>query len=162
MLEIRGDDVVIDIGYKSEGVIKIDEWKEDGTDSQPPKAGDTVEVLLETVESEDGSFSSGATAELPEQWPSDIPEPDGLAIMSATVIGADGEQAITIRGTADGEDFVDSYGSALESAGFDEQSTFTSGDTINNVYSNDQWTIGVIYFGESSDSQVTVSVYSNS
>ena len=33
VLEIRGDDVVIDIGYKSEGVIKIDEWKEDGVDT---------------------------------------------------------------------------------------------------------------------------------
>ena len=26
VLEILGDDVVIDIGYKSEGVIKLDEW----------------------------------------------------------------------------------------------------------------------------------------
>ena len=26
--EIRGEDVLIDIGYKSEGVVKIDEWKE--------------------------------------------------------------------------------------------------------------------------------------
>ena len=56
VLEIRGDDVVIDIGYKSEGVIKIDEWKEEGSDAPPPKPGDTVEVLLETVESEDGTI----------------------------------------------------------------------------------------------------------
>ena len=113
------------------------------------------------VESDDGSFSSGSTTELPEEWPSEIPEPDALAIVSASVISSDTEQAITITGTSDDEGFVESYGSVLESAGFDEQSTFTSGDTINNVYSNDQWTIGVIYFGESSDSQVTVSVYSN-
>src|SRR5437867_11036417 len=57
VLEIRGDDVVIDIGYKSEGVIKIDEWKEEGSDAPPPKPGDTVEVLLETVESEDGTIA---------------------------------------------------------------------------------------------------------
>ena len=113
------------------------------------------------VESDDGSFSSGSTTELPEEWPSEIPEPDALAIVSASVISSDTEQAITVTGTADDEGFVEDYGGVLESAGFDEQSTFTSGDTINNVYSNDQWTIGVIYFGESSDSQVTVSVYSN-
>jgi len=69
VLEIRGDDVVIDIGYKSEGVIKIDEWKEDGTDSQPPKAGDTVEVLLETVESEDGTIQlSYRKAKRQKEW----------------------------------------------------------------------------------------------
>src|SRR5215203_1501820 len=32
VLEIRGDDVVIDIGYKSEGVIRLEEWKEEGLD----------------------------------------------------------------------------------------------------------------------------------
>ena len=98
----------------------------------------------------------------PRNGPPRSPSPARLAIVSASVISSDTEQAITITGTADDEGFVESYGSVLESAGFDEQSTFTSGDTINNVYSNDQWTIGVIYFGESSDSQVTVSVYSNS
>jgi small subunit ribosomal protein S1 len=69
VLEIRGDDVVIDIGYKSEGVIKIDEWREDGTDAQPPKAGDTVEVLLETAESEDGTIQlSYRKAKRQKEW----------------------------------------------------------------------------------------------
>ena len=54
VLEIRGEDVVIDIGYKSEGVIRLDEWREEGGDTPPPKPGDTVEVLLETVEGETG------------------------------------------------------------------------------------------------------------
>ncbi len=113
------------------------------------------------VESEDGSFSSGSTTELPEQWPSDIPEPDGLSITNATVIGSATEQAITVVGTVDGEGFVDSYASALQSAGFDEQSTFRSDGTINNVYSNGDWTVGVVYFGDQNENQVTVSVYSN-
>ena len=69
VLEIRGDDVVIDIGYKSEGVIKIDEWKEDGSDTPPPKPGDTVEVLLETVESEDGTIQlSYRKAKRQKEW----------------------------------------------------------------------------------------------
>ncbi len=114
-----------------------------------------------SVESEDGSFSAGATTELPEEWPGEIPDPSGLAITSATVIGSDAEQAITVSGTVDGDGFVESYGSALESAGFNEDSTFTSGSTINNVYSNDSWTVGVVYFGDASENQVTVSVYSS-
>jgi small subunit ribosomal protein S1 len=69
VLEIRGDDVVIDIGYKSEGVIRIDEWKEEGSDSPPPKPGDIVEVLLETVESEDGTIAlSYRKAKRQKEW----------------------------------------------------------------------------------------------
>jgi small subunit ribosomal protein S1 len=69
VLEIRGDDVVIDIGYKSEGVIKLDEWREEGSDAPPPKAGDTVEVLLETVESEDGTIQlSYRKAKRQKEW----------------------------------------------------------------------------------------------
>ena len=69
VLEIRGDDVVIDIGYKSEGVIKLDEWKEDGNAGPPPKAGDIVEVLLETAESEDGTIQlSYRKAKRQKEW----------------------------------------------------------------------------------------------
>lgn len=69
VLEIRGDDVVIDIGYKSEGVIKIEEWREEGSDAPPPKPGDTVEVLLETVESEDGTIAlSYRKAKRQKEW----------------------------------------------------------------------------------------------
>jgi small subunit ribosomal protein S1 len=69
VLEIRGDDVVIDIGYKSEGVIKLEEWKDDGAEGPPPKAGDSVEVLLETVEGEDGTIAlSYRKAKRQKEW----------------------------------------------------------------------------------------------
>ncbi|MDB5308129.1 MAG: rpsA 1 [Gemmataceae bacterium] len=70
VLEIRGDDVVIDIGYKSEGVIKLDEWRDEGAEGiAPPKAGDTVEVLLETVEGEDGAIAlSYRKAKRQKEW----------------------------------------------------------------------------------------------
>jgi small subunit ribosomal protein S1 len=68
--DIRGEDVVIDIGYKSEGVIKIDEWREEGADAvAPPKVGDKVQVLLETVEGEDGGISlSYRKAKRQKEW----------------------------------------------------------------------------------------------
>jgi len=113
------------------------------------------------VESEDGSFSAGATTELPDAWPDEIPEPDGLAISSASVIGSGTEQAITVSGSVDGDEFVDSYGAALGSAGFEEESTFSSNGTINNVYTNGTWTVGIVYFADAADNQVTVSVYSS-
>jgi small subunit ribosomal protein S1 len=57
VLGIVGDQVLIDIGYKSEGVISLDEWKEEGTDQVvPPQIGDEVQVLLESVEDESGAI----------------------------------------------------------------------------------------------------------
>ncbi len=111
------------------------------------------------MESEDGSFSTGAATELPEQWPADVPEPDGLAIMSATVIGSDTELTVSVTGTTDGERFVEAYAGQLEAAGFSETSSFTSDGTINNNYSNGEWTVNVGFFGTDSDNQTTISLF---
>ncbi len=51
IIEIGRNEVVVDIGYKSEGVIHIDEFK----DASKLKVGDETEVLLEKVEDESGS-----------------------------------------------------------------------------------------------------------
>ena len=50
VLEIRPREVLVDIGYKSEGVIPISEFDEAGE----VEVGDEVEVLLERLENEDG------------------------------------------------------------------------------------------------------------
>jgi small subunit ribosomal protein S1 len=49
VLEIRPREVLVDIGYKSEGVIPISEF-----DDAEVEVGDEVEVLLERLENEDG------------------------------------------------------------------------------------------------------------
>lgn len=46
---IKGSDVFVDIGYKSEGIVPIGEFKDDGA---PPKVGDTIRVLLVELENE--------------------------------------------------------------------------------------------------------------
>ncbi len=50
VLNILGDDVLIDVGYKSEGVIPLAEFE----NSEDVKPGDAVEVLLEAVEDDSG------------------------------------------------------------------------------------------------------------
>jgi len=45
-----GDDVIVDVGLKSEGVVPISEWD----DRSAIDPGDTVDVWLETVESDSG------------------------------------------------------------------------------------------------------------
>ena len=52
VVEVVGDQVVVDVGYKSEGLVSLNEWE----DEPPPKAGDNVEVLLEGMEDETGEI----------------------------------------------------------------------------------------------------------
>jgi Ribosomal protein S1 len=51
VLSIEGDEVLVDIGYKSEGMVSLNEW---GEDEEKPKVGDTIEVLLEEIEDDFG------------------------------------------------------------------------------------------------------------
>src|SRR5215216_4254324 len=51
VMEIRENMVVLDIGFKSEGTIPLEEFK----DLPDLKAGDEVEVLLEHLEDQEGS-----------------------------------------------------------------------------------------------------------
>ncbi len=66
VVRVEGDEVLIDIGYKSEGIVPLDEWE---PDAPPPKAGDTVAVLLEEIEDEFGLILlSKRKADRIRQW----------------------------------------------------------------------------------------------
>jgi small subunit ribosomal protein S1 len=52
VVELVGDQVVVDVGYKSEGLVALAEWE----DEPAPVPGDTVEVLLEGMEDETGEI----------------------------------------------------------------------------------------------------------
>ncbi len=55
ILHIVAEEVWIDVGYKSEGVIPLEEWFDEGQNKiVPPNPGDTVQVLLEAVEDDSG------------------------------------------------------------------------------------------------------------
>jgi len=63
VLKVSDDDVVIDIGYKSDGIINADEF------SRELKPGDTVEVYLERKEDRDGQLVlSKAKADKVRRW----------------------------------------------------------------------------------------------
>jgi small subunit ribosomal protein S1 len=51
ILRINEDQVLVDIGFKSEGLISLTEWDEGET---PPQIGDVVRVLVEELEDESG------------------------------------------------------------------------------------------------------------
>jgi small subunit ribosomal protein S1 len=57
VLNVVGDEVWVDVGYKSEGVIPRQEWYDEGLDKiVPPQPGDEIQVLLDAVEDESGAI----------------------------------------------------------------------------------------------------------
>ena len=53
VLKVTPSEVIVDVGYKSEGIIQIDEFL-DETGQVTVEAGDIVDVLLERTEDRDG------------------------------------------------------------------------------------------------------------
>jgi small subunit ribosomal protein S1 len=52
VVEINDEWALIDVGFKSEGTVGLDEW---GPEEAPPKLGDIITVLIEEVEDELGA-----------------------------------------------------------------------------------------------------------
>jgi small subunit ribosomal protein S1 len=53
VLQVSDSEVIVDVGYKSEGIIPVDEFR-DETGKISVKAGDIVDVLLEKTEDKEG------------------------------------------------------------------------------------------------------------
>ena len=65
VIEVRPKEVLVDIGYKSEGVIAANEFE----DIKTIKVGDEVNVLIEKLEDKDGMVVlSKEKAEFKENW----------------------------------------------------------------------------------------------
>jgi small subunit ribosomal protein S1 len=57
VVNVTDGSVIVDVGYKSEGIIDLQEWYDEGLDKVvPPKPGDEIQVLLDAVEDEMGSI----------------------------------------------------------------------------------------------------------
>ncbi len=70
VINVVGDEVWVDVGYRSEGIIPLNEWYDEGVDKVvPPNPGDEVRVLLDAVEDDMGSIVlSYRKAKRQEEW----------------------------------------------------------------------------------------------
>lgn len=115
------------------------------------------------VSTPDGVFSS--TGELPADFPSTIPLPEGLAVASSSSMSDDDSGTIfSVNGTVDGgiADVTDAYVAALEAAGFTKQSITTSPDGTIIGYVSDEWTVsGGIFVDPNGgeDAQVGLTIF---
>ena len=65
VIEVRSKEVIVDIGYKSEGSVPLNEFDEDNR----PELGSTIEVLIEVLENREGQVElSHERAEFKKNW----------------------------------------------------------------------------------------------
>lgn len=122
--------------------------------------GDVDEDGL-TVEGEDGEAVFATTEGVPPQWPSDVPQPQGLSDITGTYFSDGEEVSIVITGTASGglQDVFDEYRGQLEDAGFEEQSTFTQGDeAANATYLRGDSFVAVTVQSQGDDTEVVIAL----
>jgi small subunit ribosomal protein S1 len=86
VVEVQTDYVLVDINYKSEGLIPIDEFRMvDGVRSV--KAGDTVEVLIDRIENENGMIGlSKNKADMMRAWTDISKAAENEEVIEGTVI----------------------------------------------------------------------------
>jgi small subunit ribosomal protein S1 len=87
VLQVVGDEVWVDVGYKSEGVLPLAEWYDEGLDKVvPPQAGDEIQVLLDAVEDETGAIVlSYRKAKRQKEWEEVIEKHKEGDVVSGTV-----------------------------------------------------------------------------
>jgi len=111
----------------SDGTFTVTDADGDVTTGEVSSDGDSVDF---TVDGEDGDavFTSGEG--IPDQWPSDVPEPQGLDEVFGTYISNDESVIVTVNGTtpADAKDVFEDYADRLTDAGFSEETNFNQGD----------------------------------
>lgn len=100
--------------------------------------GDGNETV--TIETGDGeeSIEINSTDELPDDWPSEVPRPDGIDIDSVIDFGGDGVAEIFVSGSVeDGFAWFDDYVARLQAAGFEEQFAGRTDDGATGAYGDD-------------------------
>jgi hypothetical protein len=116
------------------------------------------------VETEDGSFSSGSTTEIPDNWPSNVPRPDALAIINATSMETPDGTSIQVTGNiGDPAPFVDDYASRLQAAGFTTESfsPYQGEESWVAVFEGPFTVVLNLFALDDSETTVTVSVVSS-
>ena len=91
IVEVNDEWALIDVGFKSEGTVNLNEW---GADEEVPKVGETVKVLIEEMEDELGAADdpygmislSKTKAEKIIEWEKIIGEISEGQVVTGTVI----------------------------------------------------------------------------
>jgi hypothetical protein len=151
-----GGEVDIDL---EDGEIKVQ--TEDGEFSLDIDEDDGSFSVEVDGEDGDGAFEIDSDGSIPDEWPGDVPEPEGLAIDTSSAFTSGDQVTVSITGTTDdAEAFADAYGGQLENAGLPQTSSLVQGDNITLFHENESWFVTIFGAPFEGSWQVTVSVIS--
>lgn len=145
---VDADESGVQIDGEDGASLDIDE---DGTFTATDENGETITGESDgeggfVVEGSDGDAIFSTSEGIPEEWPGDVPQPDGLSDVTGTYFAEGDDLSIVVTGTTsdDLRDAFEAYTGALQDAGFDEESTFTQGDeAASSTYVRDERRVSV-------------------
>lgn len=96
-----------------------------------------------TVTDDEGNeVAMGTDVALPDNWPAEIPTLDG-GTLSMVSVQSDGSASAMWMTDATPQEATDTYGAALESAGFTQSQTSNMGGMIVSEYTGNGYTVSV-------------------
>jgi len=167
-LEVESEDASLDVdedgtfvATDGDGEVITGDVDEDGGFTVENSDGEVITGDVDddggfTVENGDGEEVFATSDDIPDEWPDDVPQPEGLTDVVGTYFAEDDAESIIISGTTSGDvrDVFDRYAAAVEAAGFDETSVFTQDDdAATATYERDGRTlsVNVLSFGDSTE-----------
>lgn len=97
------------------------------------------------ISDEDGDSTldiDAGSGSLPDDWPADVPEPDGLSIESGSAFQSGDQSTFAVTGKASGKDWIDSYSTTLESAGLARTSSLEN-DGVSYFHESEEWIVTI-------------------
>ena len=121
-----------------------------------------------TLEGADGESVYRVDTDIPAEWPTEIPRPEGLDVEGGAFTQDGTDTVMTVVGTASGSavEYARSYGEAVAAAGLTETAKFDSDadgtSTAQRSYENDNWELNITGFVDDSSSIVNIFLVSTS
>ncbi len=146
-----GGDVDIDLGgggfniETDEGSIRVGEdgsFVIEGEDGQVI-TGDSDDGGGFNLQTDDGENVFRAGDGIPDEWPSDVPRPDGLSTVQGTYSSSGGFVQITVVGTPSGTaaDYLASYAASVEALGYERTSYFEGNGNTQYSFEGPTWLV---------------------
>ena len=138
-MSIRSDDGEFSIEVdENDGSVSISGVDDDGEFTIESEDGETV------FRSEDGETVMSSGADLPDDFPGDVPIPDGLSVEFSQRMETPDGTVFSVIGMVPGDpaEVSADYVARLESAGFDQVQLTTMPDGAFFAYQNDTYEIG--------------------
>ncbi|MEP1124564.1 MAG: hypothetical protein ABJH68_11815 [Ilumatobacter sp.] len=113
-----------------------------------------------TVEGPEGEAVFSTTQGIPDEWPDDVPRPEGLSDATGTYLSEGDVVNLAVTGTVSGDptSTFDGYVDELLDAGFEEESTFTQGESTTASFVRGEQQLIVSIQSDGSASLMTVSL----